>query len=101
MHHLLWAFVSQDGRGLCIQDGSRCCLTVQLVRGMRPAPSLTSLLASLPATLPQVGQKRGRSQLEELNAEVLDGSKRKKVRLGFPASQWVTVYNKHAPMKQR
>ena len=20
---------------------------------------------------------------------------------GFPASQWVTVYNKHAPMKQR
>lgn len=50
---------------------------------------------------PQVGQKRGRSQLEELNAEVLDGAKRKKVRLGFPASQWVTVYNKHAPMKQR
>jgi len=49
----------------------------------------------------QVGQKRGRSQLEELNAEVLDGAKRKKVRLGFPASQWVTVYNKHAPMKQR
>ncbi|KAL4442959.1 hypothetical protein ABPG77_008450 [Micractinium sp. CCAP 211/92] len=49
----------------------------------------------------KVGQKRGRSQLEELNAEVLDGSKRKKVRLGFPASQWVTVYNKHAPMKQR
>ena len=49
----------------------------------------------------QVGQKRGRSQLEELNAEALDGSKRKKIRLGFPASQWVTVYNKHPPMKQR
>lgn len=29
----------------------------------------------------QVGQKRGRSQLEELNAEVLDGTKRKKIRL--------------------
>lgn len=54
-----------------------------------------------PPPPPQVGQKRGRSQLEELNAEVLDGAKRKKVRLGFPASQWVTVYNKHAPMKQR
>jgi hypothetical protein len=49
----------------------------------------------------QVGQKRGRSQLEEMNAEALDGAKRKKIRLGFPASQWVTVYNKHAPMKQR
>ena len=49
----------------------------------------------------KVGQKRGRSQLEEINAEALDGSKRKKIRLGFPASQWVTVYNKHAPMKQR
>ncbi|KAI3436643.1 hypothetical protein D9Q98_006059 [Chlorella vulgaris] len=49
----------------------------------------------------KVGQKRGRSQLEEMNAEALDGAKRKKIRLGFPASQWVTVYNKHAPMKQR
>ena len=49
----------------------------------------------------QVGQKRGREELEELTADMADGAKRKKIRLGFPASQWITVYNKHAPMKQR
>ncbi|KDD76924.1 hypothetical protein H632_c65p1 [Helicosporidium sp. ATCC 50920] len=26
---------------------------------------------------------------------------RKRSRLGIPASQWITIYNKHAPMKQR
>ena len=41
-----------------------------------PAPPLRPLCRP-----PQVGQKRGRSQLEELNAEVLDGTKRKKIRL--------------------
>ena len=50
---------------------------------------------------PQVGQKRGREQLEELQADYAEGGRRKKVRLGFPASQWITVYNKHQPMKQR
>lgn len=66
-------------------------------RRMHTAPPLRST----PRPRAQVGQKRGRSQLEEMNADGLDGAKRKKIRLGFPASQWVTVYNKHAPMKQR
>ena len=48
-----------------------------------------------------MGQKRGREQLEELQADYAEGGRRKKVRLGFPASQWITVYNKHQPMKQR
>ena len=62
---------------------------------------MPALPSARPAPL-QVGQKRGRSQLEEMNAEAAaEGSKRKKIRLGFPASQWVTVYNKHPPMKQR
>ena len=29
------------------------------------------------------------------------GAPKKKVRLGLPATQWVTVYNAHRPMKQR
>ncbi|KAL6782597.1 MUT9 [Auxenochlorella protothecoides x Auxenochlorella symbiontica] len=46
----------------------------------------------------RVGQKRGREQMEEFRD---DAVRRKKVRLGYPASQWISVYNKHAPMKQR
>ncbi|CAI0409860.1 unnamed protein product [Linum tenue] len=42
------------------------------------------------------GQKRGR-----LNIEEDDGQPRKKVRLGVPATQWISVYNARRPMKQR
>ncbi|KAL6997464.1 Casein kinase 1-like protein hd16 [Sarracenia purpurea var. burkii] len=44
-----------------------------------------------------VGQKRGRLviNLEE------DEQPTKKVRLGNPATQWISVYNAHRPMKQR
>jgi len=48
--------------------------------------------------LEKVGQKRSRDQLE---AEEIDTSKRKKVRLGLPAQQWITIYNARKPMKQR
>eukprot|EP00877_Chromochloris_zofingiensis_P013793 jgi/Chrzof1/8668/Cz03g19130.t1 len=46
----------------------------------------------------KVGQKRGRE-----SEELLDDSQapKKKVRLGLPATQWITVYNAHRPMKQR
>ncbi|CAN0891130.1 Casein kinase 1-like protein HD16 [Linum grandiflorum] len=44
----------------------------------------------------QVGQKRGR-----LNMEEDDGQPRKKVRLGVPATQWISIYNARRPMKQR
>ncbi len=60
--------------------------------GSPPGPLL--LPCYLPSSLlRQVGQKRGRSQLEELNAEVLDGTKRKKIRLVrgcrcLPVSAW-------------
>ncbi|MQM12203.1 hypothetical protein Taro_045119 [Colocasia esculenta] len=45
----------------------------------------------------KVGQKRGRLlvNLEE------DEQPRKKVRLGSPATQWISVYNARRPMKQR
>ncbi|XP_076900049.1 casein kinase 1-like protein HD16 isoform X2 [Bidens hawaiensis] len=45
----------------------------------------------------KVGQKRGRLliNLEE------DEQPKKKVRVGSPASQWVSVYNARRPMKQR
>ena len=48
----------------------------------------------------QVGMKRGRSQIEQLDQDEA-GEPRKKLRLGTPTCQWITVYNAHAPMKQR
>ncbi|KAK9736047.1 hypothetical protein RND81_04G246500 [Saponaria officinalis] len=45
----------------------------------------------------QVGQKRGRLNVNEDD----DGQLKKKVRLGVPATQWVSVYNARPPMKQR
>jgi hypothetical protein len=46
----------------------------------------------------QVGQKRGRLNIEE---EEDDGQPKKKVRLGVPATQWISIYNAKPPMKQR
>ncbi|WMV56491.1 hypothetical protein MTR67_049876 [Solanum verrucosum] len=43
----------------------------------------------------QVGQKRGR-----LNIEEDEEQPRKKVRIGVPASQWISIYNARKPMKQ-
>jgi len=45
-----------------------------------------------------VGQKR---KAETLDEEGEDGRPKKKVRLGMPAQQWITIYNAHRPMKQR
>ncbi|GMH11522.1 hypothetical protein Nepgr_013363 [Nepenthes gracilis] len=45
----------------------------------------------------QVGQKRGRLNIDEED----DGQPKKKVRQGVPATQWVSVYNARLPMKQR
>ncbi|CAN0901603.1 Casein kinase 1-like protein HD16 [Linum grandiflorum] len=45
----------------------------------------------------KAGQKRGRS-LVELGDE---GQPKKKIRLGTPATQWISVYNNRNSMKQR
>ncbi|XP_024019207.1 casein kinase 1-like protein HD16 [Morus notabilis] len=45
----------------------------------------------------QVGQKRSRLNADEED----DGQPRKKVRIGVPATQWISVYNARLPMKQR
>ncbi|XP_022964459.1 casein kinase 1-like protein HD16 isoform X1 [Cucurbita moschata] len=45
----------------------------------------------------QVGHKRGRLTLEEED----DEQPKKKVRMGMPATQWISVYNARRPMKQR
>lgn len=45
----------------------------------------------------QVGQKRGRLNVDEED----DGQPKKKVRLGVPATQWISIYNARTPMKQR
>ncbi|KAI3709521.1 hypothetical protein L2E82_39283 [Cichorium intybus] len=45
----------------------------------------------------KVGQKRGR-----LVSDLEDGSQaRKKIRVGTPANQWISVYTSRTPMKQR
>ncbi|KAH9799692.1 protein kinase domain-containing protein [Citrus sinensis] len=45
----------------------------------------------------QVGHKRGRLTMEEEE----DEQPKKKVRMGMPATQWISVYNARRPMKQR
>ncbi|XP_020273465.1 casein kinase 1-like protein HD16 [Asparagus officinalis] len=45
----------------------------------------------------KVGQKRGRLNADEED----DGQLRKKLRIGVPATQWISVYNARVPMKQR
>ncbi|KAL5221821.1 hypothetical protein ABZP36_026534 [Zizania latifolia] len=45
----------------------------------------------------QVGQKRGRLLMEEET----DEQPKKKIRMGMPATQWISVYNARRPMKQR
>ncbi|XP_020271758.1 casein kinase 1-like protein HD16 isoform X3 [Asparagus officinalis] len=45
----------------------------------------------------QVGQKRGRLMMEEEE----DEQPKKKIRMGMPATQWISVYNARRPMKQR
>jgi len=66
--------------------------------------SLFDSLIEVPASRPiridgalKVGQKRGRMavNLEE------EEQPKKKVRLGSPATQWISVYNARRPMKQR
>lgn len=49
----------------------------------------------------KVGQKRPREASGSEPEALDDGAPRKKVRLGLPATQWITVYNAHRPMKQR
>lgn len=45
----------------------------------------------------QFGQKRGRLHVELEDA----GLPKKRVRLGTPVTQWISVYNYRTPMKQR
>ncbi|RDX81195.1 Casein kinase 1-like protein HD16, partial [Mucuna pruriens] len=44
-----------------------------------------------------IGHKRGRLAMEEED----DEQPKKKIRIGLPASQWISVYNARRPMKQR
>lgn len=44
-----------------------------------------------------VGHKRGRLTIEDEE----DEQPKKKVRMGLPATQWISIYNARKPMKQR
>ncbi|XP_027344757.1 casein kinase 1-like protein HD16 [Abrus precatorius] len=44
-----------------------------------------------------IGHKRGRLAMEEED----DEQPKKKIRIGLPATQWISVYNARRPMKQR
>ncbi|PIN10662.1 Casein kinase (serine/threonine/tyrosine protein kinase) [Handroanthus impetiginosus] len=49
----------------------------------------------------QVGRKRARLMMDDDNEEEEDWQPKKKVRMGMPATQWISVYNARRPMKQR
>jgi len=48
-----------------------------------------------------LAKKRGRVELDTLNSDFGADGKRRKIRQGFPALQWITIYHKVKPMKQR
>ncbi|XP_010044966.2 casein kinase 1-like protein HD16 isoform X1 [Eucalyptus grandis] len=62
-----------------------------------PNPSVRPINTDGAQKAVQVGQKRGRLNVEEED----DGQPKKKVRLGVPATQWISIYNARLPMKQR
>ncbi|XP_030547560.2 casein kinase 1-like protein HD16 [Rhodamnia argentea] len=62
-----------------------------------PNPSVRPINTDGAQKVVQVGQKRGRLNVEEED----DGQPKKKVRLGVPATQWISIYNARLPMKQR
>ncbi|MCD9560982.1 Tau-tubulin kinase 1 [Datura stramonium] len=61
-----------------------------------PDPAIRPINTDGAQKVLQVGQKRGR-----LNVEEDEEQPRKKVRMGVPASQWISIYNARKPMKQR
>jgi len=63
-------------------------------------PVLTEFSDRLLAAKP--GWRGAAGEAEEEAAEGQNGAERgKKARLGVPATQWITVYSAHKPMKQR
>ena len=60
-----------------------------------PAPNRPVRLEGLV----KVGSKRTRDQMHDGYDE--EDLPKKKVRIGIPATQWITIYNAHRPMKQR
>ncbi|CAI6002694.1 unnamed protein product, partial [Closterium sp. NIES-64] len=65
---------------------------------LSPNPALLPLNTEGARSL-KVGQKRGRGEGGEEEAE--EDQLRKKIRLGMPATQWISVYSARRPMKQR
>ncbi|GAV61267.1 Pkinase domain-containing protein, partial [Cephalotus follicularis] len=62
-----------------------------------PNPDIRPLITKGAQELIQVGIKRGRLSLDEGE----DEQPIKRVRIGMPATQWISVYNGRHPMKQR
>ncbi len=65
-----------------------------------PGTAPSRPIALVDAATPRVGQKRGRTD-DPVSDDVDASANKKRIRLGFPATQWITIYNKMRPMKQR
>ncbi|GJP76036.1 hypothetical protein CLOP_g16228 [Closterium sp. NIES-67] len=77
-------------------DYAKCAAMFDSI--LSPNPALHPLNTEGALSL-KVGQKRGRGNEGEESAG--DDQPRKKVRLGMPATQWISVYSARRPMKQR
>ncbi|XP_031254837.1 casein kinase 1-like protein HD16 [Pistacia vera] len=62
-----------------------------------PNPDIRPINTEGAQKLYQVGHKRGRLTMEDED----DEQPKKKIRMGMPATQWISVYNARRPMKQR
>lgn len=87
--------LGQSPRRGCLHGcGPSVCLP-----GCAPTEAHAQLRALRAPNGPQVGQKRPREASAEDDLELPVPKKR--IRMGLPAMQWITVYNAHRPMKQR
>lgn len=59
-----------------------------------------NLTLKRPTCIPQEGTADKASLAERFACLQMQAPK-KKIRLGLPATQWITIYNAHRPMKQR
>jgi serine/threonine protein kinase len=69
---------------------------MSLFEGLAQGPVGRPLVLTGAANKIRVGSKRARDEEDEEEQQP-----RKKTRIGMPATQWITVYNAHKPMKQR
>ena len=73
------------------------CVCINSLHSFIESRDLYPLLSPLLKLILHAGNKRGRLNFDDEE----DEQPKKKIRMGMPATQWISVYNARRPMKQR